>query len=130
MPQVTIETSKKKEVINLTGEISRLITIKNGLLNLFVLHTTCSLCLADLDPGTDLDYLDALEAIAPNLNYRHPHNPQHAPDHIMSSIIGASLTVPVQNGRLVLGTWQNIVLIELSGPRKREIMVTELEVKS
>lgn len=87
-------------------------------------HTTATLTTADLDPGTDLDMLDAFDAMMPKLKYRHPHNPSHAPDHILSSIIGPSLTVPFKDGNLVLGTWQRIVLIELDGPRRRKLVIT------
>jgi secondary thiamine-phosphate synthase enzyme len=65
--------------------------------------------------------LDAFEALMPKLQYRHPQNPAHAPDHILSNMIGASALVPVHDGNLQLGTWQRIVLIELDGPRKRAI---------
>src|SRR5947207_12774152 len=53
---------------------------------------------ADLDPGTDLDMLDAFEKLIPHLNYRHPHNPAHVPDHILASLIGPSLVLPLENG--------------------------------
>jgi secondary thiamine-phosphate synthase enzyme len=79
---------------------------------------------ADLDPGTDLDILDAFEAMIPKLRYRHPHNPQHVPDHILSALIGTSIALPFENRKLLLGTWQRIVLIELDGPREREVVVT------
>jgi len=67
--------------------------------------------------------LEAIEKIFPKGNYRHPHNPSHVGDHIMSSIIGPSLAMPIENGKLVLGTWQRVILIELSGPREREIVL-------
>ncbi len=66
--------------------------------------------------------LDAFEHLIPKLKYRHPHNPAHVPDHILSALIGTSVAIPVEKGRLVLGTWQRIVLIELDGPRDREIV--------
>lgn len=91
---------------------------------MFILHTTASLTTADLDPGTDLDLLDALKNLLPDIQYRHPHNPAHTPDHILSSLIGPSLTVPVESGKLCLGTWQRVVLIELDGPRERNIQIT------
>ena len=81
---------------------------------------------ADLDPGTDLDYLDAFEAIIPKLPYRHPHNPEHTPDHILSALVGTSASVPFSKGRLVLGTWQRLILVEFDGPRERQLVVTLL----
>jgi secondary thiamine-phosphate synthase enzyme len=95
-----------------------------GMVNLVVLHTTAALTTADLDPGTDLDMLDAFEAMIPKLRYRHPHNPAHVPDHILSSLIGTSIALPFEHGQILLGTWQRIVLVELDGPRQRELVVT------
>ncbi len=66
----------------------------------------------------------------PKLKYRHPHNPAHVPAHLASSIIGPSVTVPVVDGQLVLGTWQRIILVELDGPRERELVVTNLAASS
>jgi secondary thiamine-phosphate synthase enzyme len=76
---------------------------------------------ADLDPGTDKDLLEAVRKIFPEGDYRHPHNPDHVGDHIMSSIIGPSVLVPVKKGELKLGTWQRVVLVELNGRRERTI---------
>lgn len=94
-----------------------------GLCHLFLTHTTAALTTADLDPGTDLDMLDAFRQMVPRFDYRHPHDPTHLPDHLLSSLIGTSLLVPVKNRKLILGTWQRIVLVELDGPRQREIVV-------
>lgn len=129
MIHLTAQTTKKKEVVDITDLINQQISkenFKEGICNLFILHTTVALTTADLDPGTDLDYLDAFSEIVPKLNYRHPHNPSHMPDHILSSLIGISLTLPVENGELVLGTWQRVILIELDGPRERGIVLNLL----
>lgn len=123
MKKVVIKTTKQKEIIDITDIVEKEMDAEEGLCHVFITHTTAALTTADLDPGTDLDFLDAIEAIAPELNYRHPHNPAHTNDHIMSSIIGASVTVPLENGKLVLGTWQRIVLVELDGPRDRIIVI-------
>jgi len=125
MINFSVITKKRKEVIDITGQVNQLLIkskAKNGLCHLFVTHTTCCLTTADLDPGTDEDTLEAIEKIFPKGNYRHPHDPSHVGEHIMSSIIGCSLSIPVKNEKLVLGTWQRVVLIELSGPREREIV--------
>jgi secondary thiamine-phosphate synthase enzyme len=121
-----ISTTKKKEIIDITGDIEKFLKDKKDstLCFLFIKHTTAAITTADLDPGTDLDMLDAFDAIIPQLNYRHPHNPSHVPDHILSSIIGPSIAIPVVNGELNLGTWQRVVLVELDGPREREVIIT------
>lgn len=123
METLVVETKRQKEIVDITDLINDALEIKNGLCNLFLLHTTAALTTADLDPGTDLDMLDAFEKIIPKLNYRHQHDPAHVPDHILSSLIGTSLTLPVNEGQLVLGTWQRVVLVEFNGPKKREIVI-------
>lgn len=127
MKNITVETLKNKQVVDITEEIQSVIVkqkIEIGICNVFVKHTTCCLALADLDPGTDEDFLDALDGMFPKLNYRHAHDPGHVGEHIMSSIIGPSISIPFQKKKLVLGTWQSVVLVELSGPRKRNIVVS------
>lgn len=129
MNRIAIHTSSKKQVLDITDEINKEIgklDIKDGIVNLFVTHTTCALTTADLDPGTNQDYLDAFEEIIPKLNYNHPHDPSHMPDHILSSLIGTSLTIPLENGQLVLGTWQRVVLIEFDGSRERQIILSKI----
>ena len=98
--------------------------MSDGLCSVFVTHTTAAITTADLDPGTDLDMLDAFTTMIPDLDYRHPHDPAHAPDHILATLVGPSVTVPVENGRLVLGTWQRVVLFEFDGPRNRQVVVS------
>lgn len=128
MQRLEFKTRKKREVLDITDEIQRQLakghSAVTGICHLLVLHTTAALTTADLDPGTDLDMLDAFEAMVPRLRYRHPHNPAHVPDHILSAMIGTSVALPIQKGNLLLGTWQRIVLLEFDGPREREIVLT------
>tara|TARA_Y100000310_G_scaffold344991_1_gene460992 strand:- start:3801 stop:4193 length:393 start_codon:yes stop_codon:yes gene_type:complete len=127
MEELIIQTKKDKQVLDVTNEVRQLVKekrVKEGVCNLFLLHTSAALTTADLDPGTDLDMLDAFEHIVPDLPYRHQHHPEHVKYHILSSLLGPSLFVPVGKGELVLGPWQKIILIEFGGPRERTIAVT------
>ena len=129
MKEIVVRTKRAKEVVDITERVNEAIKESgNGMCHVFLKHTTAALTTADLDPGTDLDMLDAFEKLVPKLAYRHPHDPTHVPDHILSSLIGASLSVPVENGSCVLGTWQRIVLIEFDGPRERKIVLTFIPV--
>lgn len=126
MQKLIVSTKKKKEIIDITEEVERLIFENKKdfcLCFLFIKHTTAAITTADLDPGTDLDMLDAFSAMMPRLNYRHHHNPSHVTDHILSSFIGTSVSIPVSKNRLDLGTWQRVVLVELDGPREREVVL-------
>jgi secondary thiamine-phosphate synthase enzyme len=126
--ELSISTEKKRQVIDITENVQALVPAgqAEGAVAVTVLHTTAAITTADLDPGTDLDLLDALEALVPALKWRHPHNPAHVPDHLLASIIGPSVVVPLRRGELVLGTWQRLILIELDGPRDRSVAVTFL----
>ena len=129
METVNIQTRQKDEVVDITETVEtylRNAPTKNGICFVFAAHTTCALTTADLDPGTDRDFLTALRHLLPKLSYRHPHDPAHAPDHILSAILGPSLAIPYQNSRLLLGTWQRVVLVELDGPRSRTVHISSL----
>ncbi|HKU19008.1 MAG TPA: secondary thiamine-phosphate synthase enzyme YjbQ [Candidatus Saccharimonadales bacterium] len=121
---MTIPTNDKRQVVDLTDLIAEHCRGMSGHVHVFVQHTTAAITSADLDPGTDLDLLDALAGMLPQLQWRHPHNPPHAPDHLLASIIGPSLVVGVSNGVLQLGRWQRIVLVELNGPQERTVDVS------
>jgi secondary thiamine-phosphate synthase enzyme len=128
---ITISTKRAKQVLDITTRIDQFLVkseISEGLCNIFVTHTTAAITTGEAIEGTDEDLMETLERMIPRINFRHGHDPSHAPDHMISSIIGASLTVPVRGGKLQLGTWQRILLIECNGPRDREIVLTVVPV--
>ena len=127
--KITISTNQKKEVSDITKILNDLIMKNNypeGVVLIFLHHTSCALTIADLDPGTDNDYLMAFEELVPKLNYSHPHDPKHVADHILSATIGTSLVLPVQSANILLGSNQRIVLMEFNGPKERRLSVTFL----
>lgn len=76
--RIATKTQKKREVVDITDMVNEELKeqkVQNGICHLFVTHTTCALTTADLDPGTEQDYLDAFEKIIPKLEYKHPHDP-------------------------------------------------------
>jgi len=75
----------------------------------------------EVGEGTEEDLLDVLEKIIPKIRFRHAHDPSHAPAHMIASILGPSLAFPIARGKLALGTWQSVLLIELDGPRERTV---------
>ena len=127
MNRLTIKTHRKREILDITERVEAWLRDQHGdqsgVCQLVVLHTTAALTTADLDPGTDADMLDAFERIIPKLNYRHPHDLEHVPDHILSALIGTSVGLLAERGTLILGIWQRVILVELDGPRQREIAV-------
>jgi len=124
MDTITVSTHRKDQVVDITETVAaavRKAEPEQGVCVVFAAHTTCALTTADLDPGTDLDLLEALRKVVPRLPYRHPHNPGHVSDHILASLIGPSVAIPYAHRQLLLGTWQRIILIELDGPRQRTL---------
>ena len=121
-----ISTSQLKQVVDLTDQVETLIRkakIREGLCALFITHTTAALTTGEIGEGTEQDLLEVVEQMIPKIQFRHAHNPSHAWSHMASSILGPSLTIPVSAGKLVLGTWQSVLLIELDGPRERDVHV-------
>jgi len=118
-----IVTKQKRQVIDITDEVAKQLPKGSGVATVFVQHTTAAITTADLDPGTDEDFLEFLEKITPQAQWRHPHDPAHVPDHLLASMIDPSVNVPYEDGKLLLGTWQRIILVELDGPRERNIVV-------
>jgi secondary thiamine-phosphate synthase enzyme len=121
--QISVNSGQKRQIIDVTDEVNDRLE-GQGLVNILALHTTAAVTLADLDPGTDQDILDAIEAMTPRKKWRHPHDPGHFPDHLWSALLGPSISLPFANGKLKLGTWQRLILIELDGPRDRRLELT------
>jgi len=122
-----VSTADQKQVVNLTPRIQTMINqsgFSNGLCGVFLPHTTAALTTGEMGEGTEDDLLRVVEKIIPPIKFQHAHDPSHAWTHMASSILGPSLTIPVSEGALQLGTWQSILLVELDGPRQRNIHLT------
>ena len=127
MEHLKIKTDRLKQVVDLTDRVNALIAkrkLTEGLCCLFLTHTTACLTTGEVGEGTEKDLLDVVQEMIPKIDFRHGHDPSHAWSHMASSILGPSLTVPVSGGKLVLGTWQSALLVELDGPRERDVHVT------
>lgn len=119
-----IKTKQLKEVVDMTEMIQTVIrkaNMKEGLCSVFVTHTTAAVTTGEIGEGTEQDFLQIIEQIIPRIQFRHAHDPSHAWSHMAASILGPSLTIPVSAGSLVLGTWQSVMLVELDGPRERNV---------
>ena len=121
-----LSTSRRQEFIDITTVVETDLKVENfteGVCVIFVTHTTAALTINEnADPDVPRDMLGKLRQLVPeNENYRHLEGNSDA--HILSTLIGCSLNIPVQDGRLVLGTWQGIFFVELDGPRKRNFKV-------
>ena len=126
---ITISTSKKQELIDITDKVNSVIEkskIKDGICNIFAMHATAAIIINEnADPNIWLDTIDALNKLIKEGIWRHDGIDGNAASHIKSAILGPSETIPINNGELQLGTWQAISLFELDGPRSnRKIAIT------
>ena len=99
----------------------------DGLLNVFAPHATAGVAVVELGAGSERDLVDLLDRLLPRDDrYRHAHgSPGHGADHVLPALVSPSLTVPVVGGRLALGTWQSIVLVDLNADNpQRQVRFT------
>jgi secondary thiamine-phosphate synthase enzyme len=112
----TVDTGGNKAVVDITRRVGRFVGGEgDGLVNVFVPHATAGVAILETGAGSDADLLDAIDRILPpdDSLYRHRHgSPGHGADHVLPAWIAPSIVVPVIDGRLGLGTWQSIVLVD------------------
>ena len=120
-----IRTSEHEQILIITNEVNAALlklTSGDGVCTIIVPHTTCAISVNEnADPDVPADLTKALRAMIPNVRFAHGEGNSDA--HLLSMIIGCSLTWPYRNGKLVLGTWQGIYFVELDGPRERKVTV-------
>jgi len=114
--EITLETGEEKTTVDLTSHAASFCAGKgDGLLSVFVPHATAGLALFETGAGSDTDVLESIERLLPRDRslWRHEHGTSgHGRDHVLPAFIGPSLTVPVVDGEMTLGTWQSIVLVD------------------
>jgi secondary thiamine-phosphate synthase enzyme len=118
---VDVDTARRRTV-DLTDAVRAFCADRgDGLCNVFVPHATAGVAILETGAGSDHDLVDALERLLPRDDrYRHAHgSPGHGADHVLPSIVAPSVTVPVQGGAPLLGTWQSVVLVDLNGDNPR-----------
>jgi secondary thiamine-phosphate synthase enzyme len=144
MRQIKVKTKKLREVINITPQVEKMLEkypARDGMIHLYLRHTTAALTTAFIGEDVDLGMLGAFEMMLPHQaladmhagigmhNYEHTHHTSHLPAHVVASMLGPHLAIPVEDNKLKLGTFQSIALVELNGPLEREIIVDYQEVK-
>jgi secondary thiamine-phosphate synthase enzyme len=111
-----IDTARRR-IVDLTEPVRKFCADRgDGLLNVFVPHATAGVAIIETGAGSDDDLVDTLERLLPRDDrYRHVHGSQgHGADHVLPALVAPSVTVPVQGGQPLLGTWQSVVLVDLN----------------
>ena len=123
---LTVKTNKQTELIDITNKVRTALqphNIQDGFCFLYVPHTTAAVTINEsADPSVQSDILMVLNQIIPwEAGYRHLEG--NSPAHIKSTLVGASEMIAIENGQLVLGTWQGIFFCEFDGPRTRKLHI-------
>lgn len=128
--EFTFTTGGRREIVDITREVVRAVKesgIRNGIVVVQLPHATASLVLNEAEGGLERDILDQLDRMVPvRGGYLHDRIDDNAHAHIKSAIIGSSRVLPVVDGEIARGTWQNFLVIEEDGPRTRRCIVTVL----
>lgn len=129
---ISVTSRQEGDIIDITPLVGKSVAesgVKTGLVHLFVQHSTAALTTIEFEPGVLSDLKRALSVLAPD-NEEYAHNSRwgdgNGRSHVKAALVGPSITVPVENGQLVCGTWQQIVLLELdvNAGRKRTVICT------
>jgi len=133
--KITVQSSQKEEIIDITSQIQQIIReskVKNGALLAFATHTTCALFTLECDSGLNTDLFNFLHKLKSDKPFNHLHSDNikgkvaHPLTHVIASLVGQSAIIPVSKGFLTLGIWQKLCLLELDGPKERNITLSFL----
>ncbi|MEJ2775579.1 secondary thiamine-phosphate synthase enzyme YjbQ [Sulfolobaceae archaeon RB850M] len=128
--EIYVSSSKRFELIDITEKVEegvRMSGIKNGICLVFAPHATAAIVANEHERGLMEDILTKIkEFVEPDRRWNHNLIDDNAHAHIGSAIIGADRVFPVRNGELIRGTWQNIFLVELDGPRRERQVIVEV----
>ena len=127
LQSVAVRTSQRNEMLDVTDRVARLVRSQNvleGMAIVYVPHTTAAVTINEnADPDVRHDMLRKLETLIPKAEAYYQHGEGNSDSHVKTSLVGSTVTVLVERGRLVLGRWQGIYFCEFDGPREREMMV-------
>jgi secondary thiamine-phosphate synthase enzyme len=128
--ELSVSTPAREVLVDITQRIQRALTdtwpTLDGLVSIFIPHTTAAVTINEgADPSVARDMVDGLSRFIPrDTGYRHVEGNSDA--HIKASLLGSQVMIPVERGRLLLGTWQAVYLAEFDGPRTRSVWITAI----
>lgn len=127
--ELVFSTTKERQLINITSQVQEVASeskIKEGICLVFVPHATAAILLNEDEEGFKADVETLLATWIPEGNWQHNQIDNNATAHLASALIGQSRLIPIVDGRLRLGTWQEIFLVELDGPRSSRRVLVEI----
>jgi len=127
--EIQIDTTERLQAIDITDRVNELLKgARSGAALISVKHTTCGIIVNEAEEGLMEDYVKWLSNLFPiNGKYRHNQIDNNGHAHLSSAVVGNSRLIPISEGKLDLGTWQRVILLEFDGPRRRTIGVTLMQ---
>ena len=123
----SLDTSARSQMIEVTEAVRQLVArekVSDGMVIVYVPHTTAAVTINEnADPDVKHDMLAKLETLIPQRESYYRHGEGNSDSHVKTSLVGNSVTVLVEGGKLVLGTWQGIQFCEFDGPRRRDVVI-------
>jgi secondary thiamine-phosphate synthase enzyme len=130
MHKIKVRSSAREEMIDISADVEKILGAEDawdGVCVVFTQHTTCGITVNEnADPDVQSDMLGFLKRLIPQDEPHFKHGEKNSDAHIKSSLVGCSVTVPFENGKLLLGRWQTIYMCEFDGPRERKVIVSIL----
>lgn len=128
--QISVKTGARTQMLDITSQVRQAVKetgIKNGLVHVYSMHTTAAITINEnADPAVETDILNTINKVIPwDDHFKHMEGNSAA--HIKVSLFGPSEIIPLENGRLVLGTWQAVFFCEFDGPRNRRVNIQIIE---
>ncbi len=123
MNHIEVQTASHRQMVDITHQVAAALEGTDGICHVYVPHTTAAVVINEhADPDVARDLVAAYEAMVPDIRFAHAEGNSDA--HLLATLLGSSVSVPVEDGRLRLGTWQGIFFVELDGPRTRKVWVS------
>jgi len=126
LKELTVSTQDRYQLTDITDKIEEIVRkseVKGGLCSVFVPHSTAAIILTENEKGLLDDWLLVLKKLVSGFDFKHNCIDDNAGSHILSGLLGQGKTLAIEDGKLVRGTWQQIFLVELDGPRERKITI-------
>jgi secondary thiamine-phosphate synthase enzyme len=126
LKEFNISTKERYQLIDITEKVEEIVQeseVKDGLVLVFVPHSTAAILLTENEEGLEEDWLDFLKKLVSGFDFLHNRIDDNADSHILSGLVGQERILLVKGGQIIRGTWQQIFLLELDGPRNRKIIV-------
>ena len=130
--EFNVLTKDRYQLVDITEKVEEIISdsqVENGLILVFVPHSTAGVLLTENESGLKEDWLKVLKKVVSGFDFLHNKIDNNADSHILSGLTGQGKTLAIENSKLIRGTWQQIFLAEFDGPRTRKVLIKIIESK-